>query len=461
MQRSDAVGSYPPQPVEVARVPLPTPFAMFDARAFESESGDVHLALVLGDVAGGKDVLTRVHSECLTGDALGSLRCDCGVQLRLALRVVAAEGQGVVLYSIGHEGRGIGLVNKLRAYVEQDAGADTYDANLRLELPVDSRDYGGAAAVLRTLDVQSVRLLTNNPLKAQGLLAAGMPVSSTESLATAPHARNIAYLRTKEQRLGHFEPTGEIVGRDDLGDMSPAIDTSGLTGAARPHPDRPYVVLKFAQTLDGRIATCTGDARWISSEGERRISHALRASCDAVLVGVGTVIQDDPQLTVRMVPGASPLRVALDSTLRLSDTAKILEPEASTMIITTDRSSPERRAFLQARGVRIRLVPRGPDGVDLAAALRALREEGVQTLLVEGGAKVITSMLSDRVVDRLVVGVAPTIIGRGTDAVGGLGVTRVSEGIRLTNRVMHALSDDVLLSWDVRFDPTFERKPSP
>ena len=130
-------------------------------------------------------MLTRLHSECLTGDALGSLRCDCGVQLRTALRTVAAEGRGVVLYLTGHEGRGIGLVNKLRAYVEQDAGADTVDANLRLGLHADLRDYGDAAAVLRALGVRSVRLLTNNPAKAAGLRRHGVAV---EALRAAGHA---------------------------------------------------------------------------------------------------------------------------------------------------------------------------------------------------------------------------------------------------------------------------------
>jgi GTP cyclohydrolase II len=409
----------------------------------------VYLALVRGDVGGGASVLTRLHSECLTGDALGSLRCDCGIQLRLAMRSIAAEGCGVVVYATGHEGRGIGLVEKLLAYVEQDNGADTLEANLRLGHAIDSRDYGDGASVLLALGVDRVRLLTNNPAKVAALEAAGVRVDSVEPIATSAHARNLTYMRTKERSLGHIRPAGDSVN----GDRAKALDASDLMGTVASRPERPYVMLKYAQTLDGRIATCTGDARWISGEAERRISHSLRAGCDAVLVGIGTVLMDDPQLTVRMVPGASPLRVVLDSTLRVPDGAKVLDPDAVTVVVTTDRSIPERRRSLEKRGVAVRVVPAGADGVDLPSALRMLRDEGVCSLMVEGGAKVITSLLSQRLVDRLVIGVAPKIIGGGTEAVGPLGVLRIADGITLTNRSLHATDEDVVLAWDVAPSP--------
>jgi GTP cyclohydrolase II len=441
-------------PRRLVSVPLPTSAGVFEAQAFECASGSVYLALVRGELDRGDDVVTRVHSECLTGDALGSLRCDCGVQLQLGLRAIAAAGRGVLIYATGHEGRGIGLVNKLRSYAEQDRGADTLDANLALGLAVDAREYVDAAAVLQALGVRSVRLLTNNPQKVRGLQASGIVVVAVEPLATAPHSRNLGYLRTKERRLGHVRPAGEAVGVADGPldlhlDLPPAVDVSDLIGPVAAPPERPFVVLKFAQTLDGRIATATGDARWISGEAERRVSHALRAACDAVLVGIGTVLQDDPQLTVRMVPGASPLRVVLDSTLRLPDGAKLLGADAVTTILTTDRSDPARRRTLAARRVGVQVLPSGAHGVDVGAALGALRGAGVETLLVEGGARVITSLLSAGVVDRLIVAVAPTIIGQGTEAVGPLGITSIADGIRLINRSMHVVGDDVLLSWDV------------
>ncbi|MBF6191831.1 bifunctional 3,4-dihydroxy-2-butanone-4-phosphate synthase/GTP cyclohydrolase II [Nocardia implantans] len=192
-----------PGVVRVVETRLPTRFGEFRLIGYRDPNDRAeHLALVLG-APGERDVLTRVHSECLTGDAFGSLRCDCGEQLDAALRAVAAEGRGVVVYLRGQEGRGIGLLNKLRAYELQDGGADTVDANLRLGLPVDARHYGAAARILDDLGVRSVRLLSNNPAKQAGLTEHGIAVERRIPLQTSPTEHNVRYLRAKRDRMRH------------------------------------------------------------------------------------------------------------------------------------------------------------------------------------------------------------------------------------------------------------------
>jgi 3,4-dihydroxy 2-butanone 4-phosphate synthase/GTP cyclohydrolase II len=443
-------------PRQVVRVPIATPAGEFDVCAFACPSGFVYLALVKGVIGDGRSVLARVHSECLTGDALGSLRCDCGLQLRFALRRIAAEGRGVLVYATGHEGRGIGLVNKLLAYALQDRGMDTVDANSSLGVPVDGRSYAEAAAVLLQAGVRSVRLLTNNPEKGRALQAGGIEVEELLPIQTSPHLRNVIYLRTKRARLGHLSPAGGelpiVLGEAAASQscqLDEAIDVSALVGDVRCGEERPYVVLTYAQTLDGRIATSAGGSAWIGGEPERRISHALRAACDAVLVGAGTVQRDDPQLTVRMVPGHSPLRVVLDAELRLPLDARVLDASASTIIITTERSDPKLRLDLRHLGVGVQVVRSGPAGAEPEAALRALRLLGIRSLLVEGGARVITSLLARRLVDRLVVGIAPVMIGSGTGAVGDLGTAGIADGLQLTNRSVHAVGAEVVLAGDI------------
>ncbi len=188
-----------------AKATLPTRYGAFTSYAFRVAAGEAeHLALVMGDVSGQASVLTRLHSECLTGDVLGSYRCDCGEQLDLALRYIAAEGRGVLLYLRGHEGRGIGLSNKIRAYALQEQGLDTVEANLELGLPDDAREYDSAAAILRELNVTSVRLISNNPKKFDTLAKHGIPVCERVALAIPVRDENERYIRTKQAKFGHY-----------------------------------------------------------------------------------------------------------------------------------------------------------------------------------------------------------------------------------------------------------------
>jgi 3,4-dihydroxy 2-butanone 4-phosphate synthase / GTP cyclohydrolase II len=189
----------------VAEAALPTEHGAFQAYVFENVlDGEQHLALVYGDIHDGRDVLVRVHSECLTGDVMGSLRCDCGPQLHTALAKIAAEGAGVVVYLRGHEGRGIGLGHKIRAYALQEEGRDTVDANLELGLPVDSREYGIGSQILVDLGVTNMRLMTNNPSKYGGLEGFGLNIVERVPIESTPTQFNIDYLRTKRERLGHL-----------------------------------------------------------------------------------------------------------------------------------------------------------------------------------------------------------------------------------------------------------------
>ncbi len=191
----------------IAVTRLPTAEATFQVHAYRDVvTGAEHVALVLGNLTEGDPVLVRVHSECLTGDTFGSLRCDCGPQLQAAMTAVANEGRGVVLYMRGHEGRGIGLAHKLRAYELQDGGRDTVDANLDLGLPADARDYGTGAQILADLGVKSMRLMTNNPTKLAGLTGYGLHVVERVPMPVRPHPENIRYLRTKRDRMGHALP---------------------------------------------------------------------------------------------------------------------------------------------------------------------------------------------------------------------------------------------------------------
>lgn len=393
-----------------------------------------HLAFVLGDLRGQSEVLTRIHSECFTGDALGSLRCDCGPQLHEALSMIARQGSGVVVY-LRQEGRGIGLLEKMRAYNLQDEGFDTVDANLRLGHPADAREYSTAALILQDLGVGSVDLITNNPHKIESLQQLGVPVSRRIPLVVAFGPENFPYMQTKILRMQHMLAPGEP--RDEL--------ESWLDGRRLPQ-DRPLVTLAFAQSLDGSIAQEAGRPLLLSGPQSQLLTHRLRRWHDGILVGIGTVLSDDPQLTVRLLPGSSPRPIVVDSRLRFPVEARLLENDLKPWIATANASSP-RGQMLKKRGANLLDVETGPEGrVHLETLLRRLRQQGVERLMVEGGATVLSAFLGQKLADVAVVTIAPRLLG------GLPAVSRQAQPPKLAEAVWKPLGEDMVvwagLDWD-------------
>ena len=401
-------------------VRIPTLEGEFWLRYYsDNRNGEEHLALVNGDVAGVRDVLVRLHSECFTGDVLGSLRCDCGDQLSLSMQEISREGTGVLLY-LRQEGRGIGLWDKLRTYNLQDEGYDTVDANLELGHQADERDYEIAALILQDLGVASVRLLTNNPSKIDGLRKSGVEVAARQPLHARVTTENINYLITKATRMGHLLELG----------AEPALEPATSDGGQHAPEDfparrqvmgRPFVTLSYAQSLDGSISRTPGERMVLSGPESSVMTHRLRASHDAILVGIGTVLSDNPRLTVRLSEGSDPQPVVLDSTLRFPIESDMLRrSKLAPWIATTDRASVERRQELEGLGARVLSLASTDTGrVDLPSLLKRLGSMGADSVMVEGGSRVITNFLRDRLVDHIVLTVAPVMVG-GMRALGEL-----------------------------------------
>lgn len=403
--------------VRTASARIPTSYGAFQLFHYQSaRDGKEHLALVMGDVTDSDGALTRVHSECMTGDTFGSLRCDCGEQLHMAMQRIAEAGAGVIVY-LRQEGRGIGLAQKLRAYNLQDEGYDTVDANLMLGHQADEREYWAAADILRDLGVTGVRLLTNNPAKIEELRRYGINVVERVALQPSVHDDNAAYLQTKITRMRHLlhmpAAPATLAGSALTPDLAARVRL--LQERALRHFDQaatPYVTLAYAQSLDGSLAATPGAPLALSGAASMTLTHALRAAHDAILVGVGTVLADDPRLTVRLVAGADPQPVVLDSTLRAPVTARLLDHPRGVWILTTDRSREHDRAILAARGAEISVLPADAAGrVDLSSALALLARRGVRSLMVEGGATVLSGFVVAHLVNYAVVTLAPRLVG--------------------------------------------------
>lgn len=458
---------------QMASARVPTLIGESQLRLYASNLDDKeHLALLIGDVSHQQDVLVRLHSECFTGDVLGSLRCDCGAQLSQAMKLIAKEGVGVLIY-LRQEGRGIGLLNKLRAYNLQDQGYDTVEANLLLGHEADERDYTIAALILKQLGISSIRLLTNNPLKTEGLQESGISIKARVPLQSGVTAENAAYLLTKAQRMRHMlsldsfssplaEPDNEFgVERLDSPDMSPQLSGSydGIerlikrADAHRQHTDRPFTTLSYAQSMDGCIAAISGKPLALSGSESLILTHKLRAAHDAILVGIGALLADNPRLTVRLAEGKDPRPVVVDSKLRLPLNANLLQNRsAPPLIATTEAADSERQKRLEAAGARVLRLPANANGqVDLRALLDRLGQLGINRLMVEGGAGIITSFLSERLVDHMVLTMAPVVVG-GLPAVSRSGRGDLTYFPRLRNLHHQRFGDD-LVFWG---DPNWE-----
>lgn len=429
----------------VARIP--TDWGEFQLFLYEDDlEHKEHLALVKGDVAGRDGVIVRLHSECFTGDVLGSRRCDCGEQLTLAMRMIAEAGRGVLLY-LRQEGRGIGLVKKLQAYNLQDHGLDTVEANLALGHRADERDYEIAALILRDQGLSSIRLLTNNPHKIDSLTGLGIEVAERLPLISRVTPENRTYLQAKVRHLNHLLPLeqdpGGFTGDQVLLFKLREIGTAGA--ACHKNRRRPLVTLTYAQSLDGSIAARAGHPLAISGPESQVFTHTLRAAHDAILVGIGTVLADNPRLNVRLVPGQNPQPILLDSRLRIPSYANLLRDGNPPWVITTPGAEALRQEGLEQLGAKVLRLPESASGgIDLTALLDMLGELGITSLMVEGGAQVITSFIASRLVDQIIVTVAPVLVG-------GLRVLESSHSLplgnfpRLTEVSFHQVGEDLVL----------------
>lgn len=372
---------------------IPTAYGDFTLYLY-AEHGKEHLALVKGDVGGQTAVPVRVHSECLTGDVFGSRRCDCGDQLKHTLHYLGRANCGILVY-LRQEGRGIGLRKKMEAYNLQDTGMDTVEANLHLGHQADERDYGIAARILKSLDVRSIRLITNNPHKVDELVENGVTVEARIPIEVGQHEDNLGYLRSKAEKMAHWLTFSEH--RPEYGDLeflAPLVDQLSLARNAA--DGGPFVTLAYAQGLDGGFA---------AQAQVPLLAHYLRTQHDAFLVAGDSALNS---------AAADAQRVVIDSRLSLAYEPL---PAPPAIIITTAAADSARREALG--GVKLIVAAADAEGeVDLADALGRLRDAGIRTLLVEGDAGIIRACLRQRLANYGVLTIAPKFLGGASVAAG-------------------------------------------
>ncbi len=411
-----------PELKNLVQTRIPTRHGEFTLHYYSSNIDDKeHIAFVKGDISGVKNVPVRIHSECFTGDVLGSRRCDCGEQLDMALQLINEAGYGVLIY-LRQEGRGIGLLKKLQAYNLQDQGMDTVDANIHLGHLPDERDYSVAALILNDLNIDSIRLLTNNPRKIDELKRLGIHVQERVAIEPDYHHDNIIYLKAKAEKMSHLlsfanDRDGPL--SKDLRFIWPFIQQLGLK---KNQSDKPFVTLNVNK-IDASIVENTDTLKPLPDDSVLNLKHALRAHHDAVLVGINTVLAEDPKLNVLGYDqNSDPQPVILDNQLSFPEHAALLRASTKRPIIYTSKKAladnrDGKVSRLMQLGVRFITADEISVGqIDLTTVLASLAGLNIKTLLVEDSGELMAEFLNQALANYCIVTMPAKITG-GLEAV--------------------------------------------
>eukprot|EP01135_Chromosphaera_perkinsii_P008732 Nk52_evm65s1444 gene=Nk52_evmTU65s1444 len=459
-----------------AQARIPTVEGDFELALYHNNSDEKeHLAMIYGDLDIAKPVPVRVHSECFTGEVMGSLRCDCGEQLHLAMEMIAELGYGIIVF-LRQEGRGIGLAEKLKAYNLQDKGYDTVEANVMLGHGPDERTYDIAGLILKDMGVSNVQLLTNNPKKIESLENLGLSVENRIPVVPKKlNMYNTPYLKTKINRMKHMLSFSEesilktvannvntnekdvgpeftfcASGSENVGSGNGVggekVETAKVRkvkceeccateeNVKKENPGekpRTQVTLTYAQSLDGSISSIDKSPLRISCEESMKLTHQLRVEHDAILVGIGTVLSDNPRLTARLVEGKNPQPVVLDSQLKLPVDCNLMKNSLKPFIFCGTNASEAKKSELTGLGATVIATAEDANGkLCLASVVEKIYGLGLTSLMVEGGASVIKSFLCSELVDNLVVTVSPSIVA-GFNVLGMTPTTQGKEKLNL------------------------------